>query len=202
VFAGSEGKVTDPGLRDGLAAAIEGVRTEVAKDTAGLDVNELSALKSDVGTATLQMSTAIEKVTVNQAAWQKEADEAAAAAALLNPASYAAISTRDWQLVERDPAAYTGNKYVIYGRVTQFDSNTGDSHFRADTDGQKQYHWYNFDINTMVTGSADVLTKAVKGDLVKLYVVVVGPYSYTTTMGGEMTVPKVKANIIEVYGSD
>lgn len=202
VLVGSEGKVNNEGFRAELTGAIESVRAHIAKGANPLSVSEREVLTTDLRTAVRSMSAAVEKVTTDQQAWQKAADEAAAEAALRDPASYTAISTRDWQLVARDPAAHEGKMYAIYGRVTQFDSNTGENLFRADTDGQKQSRWYNYDINTMVLGSRDVLANVVQGDLVKLYVVVKGPYSYETTMGANLTVPMVTANMIEVYGSD
>lgn len=86
--------------------------------------------------------------------------------------------------------------------MTQFDSNTGRDVFRANTDGQKQPRSYKYDVNTMVIGEEEVLANVVQGDLVKLYVSVTGPYSYKTTMGAELTVPMLKASIVEVYGSN
>ncbi len=202
LLAGSDGKVNTARLRDELAAAIQTLRSHVEKDPNGLNTTELGTLKEDLAQAKRDMESAVAKVNADQAAWQKAADEAAAAAALLDPAAYDSISSRDWQLVERDPAAHTGDKYVIFGKVTQFDSNTGRDIFRANTDGQQQSRSYNYDINTMVMGTEEALANVVQGDLVKLYVSVLMPYSYTTTMGAELTVPMVKANMVEVYGSD
>ncbi len=201
-LAASDGKVNDASLRDDLAAAIETLRTHVGKDPTHMDTSGLQALSTDLARAKQNLESAKKKVDDDHAEWQRAADEAAAAAALLDPAAYAAISGRDWKLVERDPSAYVGEKYIVFGKVTQFDSNTGREVFRANTDGQKQSRSYNYDINTMVIGEEDVLGKVVQGDLVKLFVSVVGPYSYETTMGGNLTVPMVKANIIEVYGSE
>lgn len=201
VLAGSEGKVNNADLRTQLAASIEEVRTHAETDPSALGLGELNTLEDNLRRSIQRMVSAAGKVTADQDEWQKVTDKAAAAAALRDPASYPSISSRDWQFVERDPAAYKDQKYVIYGRVTQFDSNTGANVFRADTDGQMQSGMYDYDINTMVLGESAVLANVVQGDLVKLYVTVVGPYSYETTMGAQLTVPMVTAHIIEVYGS-
>lgn len=198
----SDGKVTNESLRTDLAETIETVRTHVAKDPTLLNASALGASNEELDRARQAMSVAKEKVKGDQENWQKAADEAAAAAALVDPSSYASISSRDWQLVERDPAAHVGKKYVIFGKVTQFDSNTGQDVFRANTDGQKQSRSYNYDVNTMVVSSEELLMNVVQGDLVMLHVSIVAPYSYETTMGANLTVPMVKANIIDVYGSD
>lgn len=202
LLAESDGKVNNSRLRDDLASAIETLRTLAVQDPEVLDTAKLGAFKADVGRARRVLEIAAEKVTEDQARWQKATDEALAAAELSDPAAYASISSREWQLVERDPAAHKDEKYVIFGKVTQFDSNTGRAVFRANTDGQKQSRSYNYDINTMVTSTEELLTNVVQGDLVKLFVSVSGPYSYDTTLGGKLTVPMVEANIVEVYGSD
>lgn len=103
--------------------------------------------------------------------------------------------------MERDPNAYAGNRYVLHGYVTQFDSNTGPDSFRSNTSGEYKRNWWDYDINTMVSGDPAILANVVTDDRVKMYVEVDSAYSYSTTMGGEMTVPLVTVNIIEVTGS-
>jgi hypothetical protein len=136
---------------------------------------------------------------------QRQAEEEARAAAeaeRLDPDSYEEISDRDWALVERDPDAHAGDRYVLYGYVTQFDSNTGAESFRVNTSGQPKSDWYDYEINTLVVASdAEIVEDVVTDDLVTMHVEVLGAYSYTTTLGGEMTVPLVQVNIISVDGS-
>ncbi|MCK6210050.1 hypothetical protein KZX45_05780 [Georgenia sp. EYE_87] len=134
-------------------------------------------------------------------AQRKAEEEAAAEAARLDPGTYAAISDRDWALVERDPDSHAGKKYVLYGYVTQFDSNTGPSTFRANTGGEAKSDWYDYDVNTIVSAEdPSILANVVTDDMVKMYVEVVSSFSYDTTMGGSMTVPLVQVNVIEVTG--
>ena len=139
-------------------------------------------------------------VKASQEAAEAEAS-AAAQAALLDPASYSAISARDWQLIEKDPDSHVGEKYVIYGRVTQADASTGTEGFRADTSGEPQAEWYNYDINTIVAADAEITKTVVTDDLVTMYVMVGGSYNYDTQAGGNTTAVMVLANILTVDGT-
>ncbi len=119
---------------------------------------------------------------------------------LTNRASYSPVTSREWQLVAKNPTAHKGELYVIYGRVTQADSAMGTTQIRVDTDGQ-QVGVYDFDINTIVDAGLASFKEVVEDDLVAMWVSVEGDETYTTTMGGSLTAPKVEVNIIEVYGS-
>lgn len=125
---------------------------------------------------------------------------AAIEAAKLDPATYESISDRDFALLMKNPDAAKGRKLVLYGVVSQFDSATGTTSFRANTAANPQDRSYDYDQNTVVTGASNVVANVVEEDFVTMYVEVVGSYSYDTQMGGSTTVPKVQANIVEVTG--
>lgn len=137
-----------------------------------------------------------------------ESEEAAAATSralhakrVSDRSNYRSVSTREWQLIEKNPDRHVGELYVVYGRVTQADGGTGSSTVRIDTDGE-QVGQYDYDINTMVTeGSAGVLDQTVKDDLVTLYVEVDGSTTYETTIGGSVTALAVTAYFVERDGS-
>lgn len=119
---------------------------------------------------------------------------------LTNKASYRAVTSRDWQLVAKNPDAHRGELYVVYGRVMQADSAMGSYQIRVNTDGQ-QVESYDFDINTVVDSGLASFSEVVEDDLVTMWVSVTGSETYDTTVGGSVTAPKVEANIIEVYGN-
>ncbi|MFE0749346.1 DUF2510 domain-containing protein [Gordonia sp. NPDC058843] len=119
---------------------------------------------------------------------------------LTNKASYRPVSSRDWQLIAKNPDGHIGELYVVYGRVTQADSAMGAYQIRVNTDGQ-QVESYDYDINTVVDAGLGSFKEVVEDDLVAMWVSVTGSETYDTTMGGSVTAPKVEANIIEVYGS-
>ena len=132
---------------------------------------------------------------------RKEA-EAARAKELLDPANYEEIDRRAWARLVRDPDSYVGDKYVIYGYVTQFDSATGVDTFRADTDAIWFERRYDYDHNTMVLAEdADLINEVLEGDVVKMHVQIAGAYTYDTQIGGSTTAPVVLVNIIEILSS-
>lgn len=62
--------------------------------------------------------------------------------------------------------------------MTQFDSGTGTSAFRANVDGIKhtpRYHFVDYPTNTMLSGDAAALSNVVQGDLFTAEVTVAGP---------------------------
>lgn len=131
------------------------------------------------------------------------AEEAAASeeAELLDPSNYAALTDREWAQVERDPDSHVGERYVIYGHVFQFDANTGPASFVALTSGEPKSGWWDYEIDTLVDGrSAETVETVVEGDLVTMYVEVLGSTSYTTLMGGYNTTPHVRVNVLSVDG--
>lgn len=150
---------------------------------------------------------AAEKKEAERVAAEKAAAEAAAAAAAAIDAdltTYAATDDRGWQLVAKDPDAHVGEKYVVFGGVTQFDSATGTSAFRANTGGAQDdssyVSVYGYDINTYVIGDAATLAQIVEDDLLKMYVKVEGSLSYDTQNGGNTTVPQVSIHGFELIG--
>ena len=115
--------------------------------------------------------------------------------------TYQTLSDRDFALVMKNPDANKGRKLVVYGHVTQFDSVTGPDRFRADTMAAPQDYSFQYDNNTVVTGAMPLLVNVVSRDFVTMYVEVSGSHTYSTTLGGETTVPKLNALMLDVTGS-
>jgi hypothetical protein len=117
----------------------------------------------------------------------------------LDPKTYNAISPHDYALMLKDPAAHKGQKIIVFGVVTQFDTGTGQSEFRADTAAEPQDGRYGYQQNTMIDAiDPSILANVVKDDYVQMYVEVAGTESYKTTTGGDLTVPKFWVYIINV----
>ncbi|TCK26882.1 proline-rich domain-containing protein [Pseudonocardia endophytica] len=112
------------------------------------------------------------------------------------PAPARTITARDWQKIAKDPTAHIGESIVVYGTVTQFDAATGTDSFRANVDGVRQQNEYEYETNTFLTGDVSTLSDVVNGDTFRAEVVVGQPYTYTTTMGGQMTVPTLSVTKI------
>ena len=82
--------------------------------------------------------------------------------------------------------------------VTQFDSATGTTTFRADTGPQPVADPTDFDQNTFVTAhDSRMVANVVEKDMVTMFVQVQGAYTYDTQIGGSTTVPSLLVNIIE-----
>lgn len=58
--------------------------------------------------------------------------------------NYKKLSSRQFKLMVKDPDAYIGKNYTIFGEVTQFDAATGTDTFRADTGPKKLRITYGF----------------------------------------------------------
>jgi|GEM_PF-2397792 len=118
--------------------------------------------------------------------------------------SYQAIDAQTWLEVVKDPDSYKGKCYTVYGEVTQFDAATGTSDFRADVGGVQQtpsYGFVNYPTNTVLVGDPTTLKDVVNQDLFTANVMVLGSYSYTTSLGGQLTVPQLQVDSITVTGS-
>ena len=120
------------------------------------------------------------------------------------PIVYEKLTARQWAKVAKSPDNYAGKTYTVHGVVTQFDSATGDSQFRADVDGVKhlpEYGYVDYPTNTLMSNISGDVSDLVQDDLFTAKVVVVGSYSYDTQIGGETTVPQLSVISITVTGS-
>ncbi|QDO87427.1 hypothetical protein FNH13_02995 [Ornithinimicrobium ciconiae] len=117
--------------------------------------------------------------------------------------TYTELSTRDLALVMKDPDAHSGERYVVYGYIWQFDAATGTEGFMARIDPVQHSRSYDFDHNIAAhAGEAGLFDDLVEGDIVRMHVQVRGAYSYDTQIGGNTTVPMLRVNIVEAVGFD
>lgn len=135
----------------------------------------------------------------SSAAAARAAAESATRAAKLDKSAYQSVDSRTWQLVAKNPAAHVGEKYLVYGRVTQADTAMGTSTIRVNTDGA-QVDYYDMDINTVASQGLASFSDVVEDDLVTMWVEVTGSTTYDTTIGGSVTAPTVDVNIIQTTG--
>ena len=102
-------------------------------------------------------------------------------------AKFTAPGEVQWNSLTRNPNSQKGKKFLVYGCVAQFDSNTGGSKFRAYTLPNPSDR-YITGANSLYTGSAKSLLKLSKDDAFAAKVTVSGATTYTT-LGGRTTVP-------------
>ena len=109
------------------------------------------------------------------------------------------VTKRQWAKVVKNPDAHSGERYIIYGQVTQFDSATGKDTFRADTAHIDTTEYGHFDgANTILTGDEEVLPDLVEDDVFRASVTVVGSYDYDTQISGNTTVPYLAVHSLKV----
>ena len=122
-----------------------------------------------------------------------------APAADVTPAgSYKNLTSREWKLLAKDPASHKGKGYVVYGVVSQFDSATGVSAFRANVDGIRHGETYEYETNTLMSGDESALDNLVEDDMFTARVTVVGSSSYDTQIGGHTNAPQLSVDSITV----
>ena len=101
--------------------------------------------------------------------------------------SFTIPTTVQWNTLTRSANSLKGKKFLVYGCVAQFDTNTGGSKFRAYTLPAPAERYYS-GANSLYTGSAKSLLKLSEDDAFAAKVVVSGATTYTT-LGGRTSVP-------------
>jgi hypothetical protein len=96
-------------------------------------------------------------------------------------------TTVQWNTLTRSAGSLKGKKFLVYGCVAQFDSNTGGSKFRAYTLPSPAERYFN-GANSLYTGSAKSLLKLSEDDAFAAKVTVSGATAYAT-LGGRTSVP-------------
>jgi hypothetical protein len=160
----------------------------------------IGALAPDEPATTRPVATAPTATTTTRAAVKP-----AAIKPKPKPVVYSAITARQWKQIAKNPDTHIGQHVTIYGVVTQFDGATGDATFLADVDGRrhrKEYGYYGYDINTLMTGDPADLADLVEGDVFAAKVTVAGSESYDTQIGGNTTVPTLVVESIRVTGEE
>lgn len=188
----SEGKTPDNESRTKLSEEINKTRSllESKPDESWGEI-EYRGASSDLRGQLYDLNAAIDGVEASVSERQD--------AQRRDPSRFAAISDRDWQLVQRAPESHIGEAYVIYGVITQADSITGEYVIRVNTAGELKSYSFEYDINTLVTADeSGMFDSVVTQDTVKIYVEVTGSTSYETTIGGTATAVTVTAFGIEL----
>ncbi|MFD9516691.1 hypothetical protein [Streptomyces sp. NPDC059979] len=122
---------------------------------------------------------------------------------------FAELTDREFKLLGKDPGAHFGKCYRVYGYVTQADSATGTGSFRANACGEKHQPKYGYiadcDTNSIFTdigaNGASGIKDIVDGDAFEADVMVGRPFTYTTTLGGQMTAPTFAVLRVKQYAT-
>lgn len=113
-------------------------------------------------------------------------------------ASFETPSTVQWNTLSRSAGSLKGKKFLVYGCVAQFDSNTGSSKFRAYSLPEPAERYFS-GVNSMYSGSAKGLLKLSEDDAFAAKVTVAGATTYTT-IGGRTAVPTFSIKDFVIIG--
>jgi hypothetical protein len=113
------------------------------------------------------------------------------------------LDDRSFALIAKDPDAHIGETILVYGSVMQFDSATGRCNMLVSAEGTQKEMSYDYAQNTFATagdGESDcpAFDPIVEGDHVKMWVTILGSYSYDTQIGGNTTVPAYDVAQVEL----
>jgi hypothetical protein len=114
--------------------------------------------------------------------------------------TYATLTSRSWAKLVKSPDTYTGQGYVLWGCIFQFDAATGLDSFLAQASYRNESYWFSDGENAAFTGDASKLADFVEDDVVYMKVVSLGSYSYDTQAGGNTTVPQFRVVSISRKG--
>jgi hypothetical protein len=117
------------------------------------------------------------------------------------PIAYATVDSRTWALIVKAPDTYIGEAYQVWGCISQFDAATGADTFRAEASYANQEYWYSDSDNAIFSGLESMLGPFVTDDVVFMNVIVLGSFTYDTTIGGSTTVPAFFVNAITAKGT-
>lgn len=121
---------------------------------------------------------------------------------VFDPLEYTTVDERQFALIAKDPTSHLGEKILLYGTVTQFDTNTGTCTFRANTDAVIHQYDYEYTENTMIAGNNSTVCDYLNSDLVtddqfQAWVEVEGSYTYETQLGGTASALELAAYSVE-----
>lgn len=137
-------------------------------------------------------------VDADESATQRDVDSAkkaleSASSSLkeaFRPESYEPM---DYTAVARTPDDYKGTKVVTSGRVIQVIEGKSETDLRVATDGK-------YGDVVLVAYDQDIMdgTHVLEDDTVTVYGTCIGTTTYTSTMGGKITIPAVVADHVDI----
>ena len=123
---------------------------------------------------------------------------------IVNSGSCDSISKRNLNLMLKSPEDYLGENVIVWGKIYNFDSNTGQNGFMAyianrdDNDG-----YFSSDYSVYIKGSESELKKFVEGDVFRACLTSQKPVEGKYTLTGEETlIPSFTIRVIRFLRSE
>lgn len=173
------------------AAVTEGNALKAEYDILMASTKVWRDLSDEEKTAILNMNKAEKQALVDEEK-RKAAEEAAKRAAEAKK-GYATGITYDQ--IARTPDEYKGEKVKFYGRVVQVIEGDDDVYLRVAT--KKASYGYYDNVIFVSYPSSTVPSRVLEEDMITIYGISQGLYTYESTMGGNITIPYVSADQID-----
>lgn len=116
---------------------------------------------------------------------------------LLDPATYEAITEREFAIILKNPREHTGRRIILHGTVRQFDTATGPNSFLAEVGATPPAGRFDNTESALIIGAPATLERFVAKDKVTMHVLVDGQMTYTSAAKIEITVPQFQVGIIQ-----
>ena len=97
----------------------------------------------------------------------------------------------------RNPDDYKGKKVKFYGRVVQVIEGNNETQLRVATKASS-YGNYHDDIVLVYYNSKIMTSRVLEDDMITLYGMSMGLHTYKSTMGGDITIPLISVDKIEM----
>jgi len=115
--------------------------------------------------------------------------------------------------VEKNPDGLSGQCFVLYAYIVQFDSATGPCAFHAEISRNRSTRWYDFDVRSafgygsrwegsFLRTDCPELDNIDGDDYIKVWATVLGTHNYESTAGWDVTVPSFKIEKVELVRKD
>ena len=121
----------------------------------------------------------------------------AAAAAAAVAAYKASAKSIPYNQLIKDPTALAGTVVTYTAQVFQYDTNTTTSHFIASV---TNLGYGIYSDNVWADVDPTIAGNVCQNTIIRLWGAVVGPYTYTTTQNGTLTIPEINVMYIRVIG--
>jgi hypothetical protein len=95
----------------------------------------------------------------------------------------------------KDPASLAGRIVTYRGQVFQYDSNTTTSHMIISVTDDGYGFWSD---NVWLDVDPAATQNVFRNSIIQVWGTVVGPYTYTTTQNGQLTIPEIDVKYVQL----
>jgi hypothetical protein len=117
----------------------------------------------------------------------------------ISPETYkASAASVSYGQLSKDPESFKGRVVTFDGQIFQYDSATTTSNFLVSVTNSGYGFWTD---NVWADVSPAITSHVCKGTVIRFWGDVVGPYTYTTTLNGHITLPEIRIQYLDVLSN-